>query len=264
MIPANESTIRFAAFLTVLLLMLLWQLLSPRRVAALSGCQRSRLHNLSMSLVNAVALRFLMPVTAVATALWAEAKGYGLLAGVPVAANLLLGILLLDVAIYWQHRWMHIVPLLWRLHRVHHSDTAVDVTTALRFHPAEILLSMAYKIALVFLLGIQPLTVIVFELLLNLLAMFNHSNVNLPFDRSIRRLLVTPDMHRVHHSVHERETNSNYGFFLPLWDRLFGSYVAQPRDGHIDMQLGLNYFRNNEDQKITQLLIQPFKRDEPE
>lgn len=264
MIPANESTIRFAAFIAVLLLMLLWQLMGPRRAANGEGCQKSRLHNLAMALVNAICLRFLLPVTAVAAALWSQQQEFGLLAGLPLWANIFTGVLLLDIAIYWQHRAMHQVPLLWRLHRVHHSDVHVDVTTALRFHPLEMLLSMGYKIVLVGLLGLHPLTVIVFELSLNLLAMFNHSNIAVPADRVIRLMLVTPDMHRVHHSVHPSETNSNYGFFLPIWDRIFDSYVEQPKDGHLEMRLGLNYFRNNDDQQLNQLLIQPFRRDEPD
>lgn len=262
MILANESIIRFAAFLSLLLLMLLWQFFWPRRIAEANGCQGSRLNNLAMSLINAIALRLFVPFTAMATALWASNEGVGLFVELPTWANLALGVLILDMAIYWQHRLMHQVPLLWRLHRVHHSDLMVDVTTALRFHPLEITLSMVYKVSLVAALGIHPLTILVFELLLNLSAMFNHSNIRLACDSWLRFLLVTPDMHRVHHSTYKQETNSNYGFFLPVWDHLFGSYVKQPRGGHRKMQLGLNYFRSKNDQQVTQLLIQPFKRDE--
>ncbi|MFT5063271.1 MAG: sterol desaturase/sphingolipid hydroxylase (fatty acid hydroxylase superfamily) [Gammaproteobacteria bacterium] len=261
MIPVNESTIRLAAFLGVLLLMLGWQLLADRKPVETENYWPSRLNNLGLAVVNVACLRLLVPLSAVAAAEWSMAQELGLFASSEAWTNLALGVILLDMAIYWQHRLMHRIPLLWRLHRVHHCDTAVDVTTALRFHPLEMLLSMAYKLLLVLALGLHPFTVIVFELLLNLSAMFNHSNIRLPLDRWVRVLLVTPDMHRVHHSVYTEETNSNYGFFLPLWDRIFKSYIAQPRDGHLEMRLGLNYFRNNDSQRLGPLLTQPFKRE---
>ncbi|MDQ6986571.1 MAG: sterol desaturase family protein, partial [Mariprofundaceae bacterium] len=180
-------------------------------------------------------------------------------------ALVVVSVLLLDLLIYAQHVLFHAVPVLWRLHKVHHADQEIDVSTGLRFHPIEILLSMLIKMAAVALIGAPVAAVFLFEIILNGMAMFNHSNVRLPLklDIWLRRLLVTPDMHRVHHSVHQRETNSNYGFNLSIWDRLFGTYVAQPRDGHDDMRIGLPQFQSGRADSLVDLLKIPFKSDSP-
>jgi sterol desaturase/sphingolipid hydroxylase (fatty acid hydroxylase superfamily) len=175
-----------------------------------------------------------------------------------------LTLLLLDLAIYVQHVLTHAVPALWRLHRVHHTDLDLDVTTGVRFHPFEILLSVLYKIALVVALGAHPLAVLIFEVLLNGSSLFNHANVRLPamLERWLRLIWVTPEMHRVHHSVLRRETDSNYGSCLSLWDRLFGTYVAQPQAGHDRMTIGLEAFRTPAEQSLWSLLMQPVRREQ--
>ena len=195
--------------------------------------------------------------------MWAQQHAFGLLHALdwPHALNILLALLLLDLAIYAQHLLMHHVPLLWRLHSMHHSDTEIDVSTGLRFHPLEILLSMALKMALVAAIGAPVLAVLIFEILLNATSLFNHANLRLPagLDRVLRLVVVTPDMHRVHHSWHRDETNSNFGFNLPWWDRLFGTYTAQPRDGHLGMSIGLHDFRHDSEQSLPALLLQPWR-----
>lgn len=218
-----------------------------------------------MSVIDSLALRLLLPVAAVGAAAFAEQRDWGLFNQftLPLAIPVVLTLLALDLLIYWQHRLLHALPWLWRLHRVHHSDLSIDVTTALRFHPLEILLSMLLKMAAVALLGAPPVAVLAFEILLNATAMFNHANLRLPAysDRFLRQFIVTPDMHRVHHSWHQDETNSNFGFNLPWWDHLFGSYRAQPRDGHRAMSIGLKAFRDDKDQGLIALLAQPGRRD---
>lgn len=203
----------------------------------------------------------LVPVAAVGTAFWAQAHGWGLLNAVnlPAWSEIAIAWLALDGAIYWQHRSFHEIRALWPLHRVHHSDTEFDTSSALRFHPAEILLSAAYKSGVALALGAPPLAVLLLETTVNGFALFNHSNLRLPFDALLRKLVVTPDVHRVHHSVHRAETDSNYGSSLLLWDRLFGSYTPQPRDGHERMRIGLEEFRDGPAQKLTALLAQPLR-----
>ena len=263
---AHAAQLRLAAFLGVAGLLALAEWLWPRRGDAMDW--RRRATNLSLVVVGAVLLRLAFPVVAVGAALWAQAQGFGLLHRLQPAPWLgfTAGVLLLDVALYWQHRIFHALPWLWRLHRVHHADIAFDFTTGVRFHPLELLLSMAIKIALVLLLGIPPLAVLVFEALLNAGAMFSHSNLRLPAvpDRWLRRLWVTPDMHRVHHSVHRDETDSNFGFHLSWWDHLFGSYRAQPRDGHLEMQIGLPRWRSRTEQTLRALLLHPFRSERAE
>jgi sterol desaturase/sphingolipid hydroxylase (fatty acid hydroxylase superfamily) len=194
----------------------------------------------------------------------AEARGWGLFNGMeaPFWLAFIASLLLLDLIIYAQHVVFHKIPLLWRLHRMHHTDLDFDVTTALRFHPLEIVLSMLIKLAVVILLGAPAVAVMVFEVILNATAMFNHGNVGLPpwLDQRLRWLLVTPDMHRVHHSVLVEETDSNFGFNLPWWDRLFGTYRDQPREGHTGMTIGLDYFRDEWATRLDRLLLQPFQR----
>lgn len=256
-----ESAIRLGCFLAVLVLMMLWEWRQPRRLLSLPRARRWPA-NLGIVAVDTVILRLVFPVLAVGAAGLAEAKGWGLFHALdaPFGLALVASLLLLDLIIYAQHVLFHKLPLLWRLHRMHHTDLDFNVTTALRFHPLEIVLSMLIKLAVVMLLGTPPLAVLLFEMILNATAMFNHGNARLPerWDRALRWLVVTPDMHRVHHLVRPEETDSNFGFNLPWWDRLFGTYRDQPRDGHTGMTIGLEYFRDRRATTLTGLLLQPF------
>ncbi len=258
----HEPGVRLAAFSGVLVLMLAWELLAPRRALANPRIVRWS-NNLGIVVLNTVLLRLVFPAAAVGVALLAESRGWGLLAmlELPGWLTVLIAVLVLDLAIWAQHVIFHAVPALWRLHRMHHTDTDFDVTTGLRFHPIEILLSMLIKAAVIILLGAPAVAVLIFEVLLNATSMFNHGNVRLParLDRVLRWVVVTPDMHRVHHSWHPEETNSNYGFNLPWWDRLFRTYRAQPRDGHEGMTIGINLFREPGDLRLDRLLLQPFR-----
>ncbi len=265
----QELFVRLGCFLLVLGLLLLGERFFPRRPAPIPQTFR-RLTNLCLVAVAHLSLfivRLLVPVTPVGAALIAEQAGWGLLTWIalfpawPPVLPISLSILLLDLLIYWQHRAFHHIPWLWRLHRVHHSDVAFDVTTGVRFHPLEILLSWFLKILVILLFGIPALAVLLFEILLNATSLFNHSNIALPmdWDRTLRRWIVTPDMHRVHHSVHLHETDSNFGFNVPWWDYAFGSYCAHPRDGHIAMQIGLAPWRDGHDTSLLSLLSQPFR-----
>lgn len=259
----HESWLRLAAFGGVLVLLLAAQDLWPRRRSPMRRGLRWGA-NLPMVVVDVLLVRLLIPFGATGTAIWADVNGVGVLQRLdwPFAAEAVLAFLALDCLIYWQHRVFHQVPLFWRLHRMHHSDVEFDATTALRFHPVEILVSMLIKIGAVLALGAPALAVILFEIALNGTAMFNHANLRLPLslDHVLRWVVVTPDMHRVHHSVHRRETDSNYSNTVAFWDRLFGSYVAQPADGHEAMQIGLHELRAPAQQKLPALLAQPLHR----
>lgn len=262
MILSHEPAIRLAAFAGVLALMLLWEQIAPRRAPQPGNIVR-RLNNLALVVLDTALLRLVFPVLAVGFAADMAERGIGLLnlLALPQWLAVLLAIVALDCAIYWQHRLFHVIPWGWRLHRVHHADPSFDTTTALRFHPLEILISMAFKLGVVALLGAPPLAVLLFEVILNATALFNHGNVGLPpgLERRLRLLMVTPDLHRVHHSVHGDEMNRNFGFNLSLWDRLFGSFAAQPRDGHERMMIGLHDFRAARETWLDRLLLQPFK-----
>ena len=220
-----------------------------------------------MAVLDTVLGRIVAPTGAVGLALFAEERGWGLfnMVALPVWLELLLALFLLDLAIYLQHRLFHYVPVLWRLHRMHHADLDVDVTTGARFHPLEILLSLGIKFLVVVPLGAPPLAVLLFEIALNATSMFNHTNVWLPpaIERLLRWLVVTPDMHRVHHSIIRRETDSNFGFNFPWWDRLFGTYRPRPEAGHEAMTLGTEQFRNSKELRLDRMLTQPF-RDDPD
>jgi sterol desaturase/sphingolipid hydroxylase (fatty acid hydroxylase superfamily) len=259
---ANESLIRITSFLVIFVAMAAWEATAPRRPRKLSRLLRWS-NNLGLVLIDRLLLHLGLPVLAVGFALLAEARGWGLLNAfeVPFALALPVSLLALDLAIYLQHVLFHAVPALWRLHRVHHADLEFDVTTGLRFHPIEILLSMGIKLAVVAALGPPAIAVLVFEVLLNATSMFNHGNVRiaLGLDRILRWIVVTPDMHRVHHSIHANETNSNFGFNLPWWDRLLGTYRAQPRDGHEGMTIGIEQFRTPRELWLDRLLIQPLR-----
>ena len=258
----NEPTIRAGVFLVVLAAMAAWEAAAPRRALGLSRARRWP-SNLGMVAINAVLLRLIFPTAAVGVALIGEQRGWGLLRviAMPAWLQIALTVLLLDLAVYLQHVLAHAVPVFWRLHRMHHADLDFDVTTGVRFHPIEILLSMMLKVAVVMAIGAAPLGVLIFEVLLNATSMFNHGNVRVPaaFDRVLRWLVVTPDMHRVHHSIEPHETNSNFGFNLPWWDRLLGTYRPQPAAGHTAMTIGLDSFRDPAALRLDRMLLQPFE-----
>ena len=258
----HEAALRLAAFVGVFAAVALWEWLAPRRRARFARARRWP-HNLALLVLDALAVRVLAPGAAIAIALAGEAHGWGLLNAValPAWAEVLIAVVLLDLAIYFQHVVFHAVPALWRLHRVHHADPDFDVTTGTRFHPLEILLSLGIKCAAVTAIGAPAVAVLLFEVLLNATAMFNHANARLPAgaDRWLRWLVVTPDMHRVHHSALASETNSNFGFNLALWDRLFGTYRAQPEAGHAGMTIGLEQFRDPAEARLDRMLTQPFR-----
>lgn len=256
----SEPVIRLAAFGLVLVGLVGWEFLHPKRPRAIT--RRSRWPaNLTLVMLNTLLVRVFFPLGAAGIALWAERKDVGLfnLVEAPPWLALAVSLLALDLTIYAQHVAFHRAPLLWRLHRVHHADLDVDVTTGVRFHPVEIILSMAIKAALVVALGAPALAVIVFEIVLNATSMFNHANVGMPqgLERALRRILVTPDMHRIHHSVRREETDSNFGFNLSWWDRLFRTYRAQPRDGQETMTLGLPQFRDPAVLRLVRMLLLP-------
>ncbi len=257
-----EIPIRLAAFAGVLAVMAAWELLAPRRHQAVERPLRWS-SNLGLVVLDTVLVRILVPTTAVAIALLAEERGWGLFHSFlpPSWLAVLVCVIVLDLAIYLQHVLFHAVPALWRLHRMHHADLAFDVTTGVRFHPIEILLSMLIKLAVVAALGAPALAVLLFEMLLNATSMFSHGNVRVPerLDRMLRWIVVTPDMHRVHHSVEAAETNSNFGFNLPWWDRMFGTYRAQPRAGHDAMVIGIAQFRDRSELRLDRMLLQPFR-----
>jgi sterol desaturase/sphingolipid hydroxylase (fatty acid hydroxylase superfamily) len=259
---AHEPLIRLGVFAGVLALVAGWELLAPRRPQAVGRSLRWP-NNLGIVVLDTLLLRLVFPTAAVGFALLAEGRSWGLLNAVAVPGWLAVvtSVLILDFAIYLQHVLFHAVPALWRLHRMHHADLEFDVTTGLRFHPLEILLSMGIKLAVVAALGPPAVAVLIFEVLLNSTSMFNHGNVWIPagLDRVLRWIVVTPDMHRVHHSMLPHETNSNFGFNLPWWDRLLGTYRAQPGAGHEAMTLGIEQFRSPRDLWLDRLLIQPFR-----
>ncbi len=243
----HETTIRLGFFFGVFLVMAGLEIIRPRRELHTSKLRRWG-SNLGITLLNTVTLRLLFPAAAVGVAMFAQVHELGLFNTVALPGPLvvMLSVVILDLTIYCQHVLMHKIPILWRLHRMHHVDLDFDVTTGARFHPVEIILSMLIKFIAILLLGAPALAVLIFEVVLNATAMFNHSNVrlNLGLDKVLRLLVVTPDMHRVHHSVIRRETDSNFGFNLPWWDRLFGTYRPQPEAGHTAMRIGLEDIRS--------------------
>jgi len=261
-ILSHEPLLRLLPFAGVFALMAMAEALHPRRSRSQTRWRRWP-SNLGIVLLDTLLLRLVFPTAAVGVALAVEARGGGLLPwlGLSGPAAVVLAILLLDLVIYLQHRLFHAVPLLWRLHRMHHADLDFDVTTGLRFHPLEILTSMLIKLAAVVVLGAPAVAVLLFEILLNATSLFNHANLRLPtrLDRLLRRVLVTPDMHRVHHSVVPQETNSNFGFSLAVWDRLFGTYRAQPAAGHAGMTIGLAEFRDPRELRLDRMLVQPLR-----
>ena len=264
---AAEPIIRLTRFAGVFLLMALWEFLTPRRPQTITRRLRWP-NNLGLVVLDTLVVRLLFPFAAVGLAFLAQTKGWGLLniIGLPAWVAVPVAVLLLDLVIYGQHVVIHAVPVLWRLHRMHHADLECDVTTGLRFHPGEIVLSMVIKFAAVLVLGAMPLAVLIFEVLLNATSLFNHGNVRLPLwlDRMLRAIVVTPEMHRVHHSIDRRETDSNFGFNLPWWDRLFGTYRAQPALGHSHMIIGIDQFRDQRELWLHRMLWQPLRSNTPQ
>ncbi|MDI1245019.1 MAG: sterol desaturase family protein [Rhodoferax sp.] len=260
---AHEVAIRLGFFVAVFALVALWELAAPQRALTTSKAMRWA-SNLGLVVLNTVLLRLLFPLAAVGMAAFSAANGWGLLNHfqVPLWLAVPLAVMALDLVIWLQHVMVHAVPLLWRLHRVHHADPDYDLTTGARFHPLEIVLSMLIKMATIAVLGPPLLAVVIFEVVLNAAAMFNHGNIRLPagVDRVLRWVIVTPDMHRVHHSVEQDETNSNFGFNLPWWDRLFGTYREQPRAGQLGMTIGLHGHTDpREVARLDGMLLMPFR-----
>lgn len=262
-ILTKEPVVRLSAFLGVLVIMSAWEVLAPRRKRVLPRLKRWP-SNIGIVVVDSFAVRLLAPLVAVGIARFTEARQIGFLhlVEMPVWAEMAIAIVFLDLIIYLQHVLFHAVPRLWSLHHVHHADLDIDVTTGLRFHPIEILISLVIKAGAIFILGPTAVAVLIFEVILNASAMFNHSNARLPLflDRVLRVGIVTPDMHRVHHSVVVKETNSNFGFFLSFWDRVFGTYVPQPRAGHEGMTIGLVDHQTPRTASLLWMLLAPFRQ----
>lgn len=263
----TEPLWRLAAFLSVFAAMAVLELWHPRlERPELQKALKARrwLTNLSILVLSSLSLRLIFPVAATGAALWAGARGYGLLPALsipPLVAGVI-AFVVLDFAIWLEHVAFHKVPLFWRMHRVHHADPGVDLTTALRFHPLEIIVSMAWKIAIIVALGAPAVAVLLFEIVLNAAAMFNHANLRLPprLDRALRPLIVTPDMHRIHHSTERSETDSNYGFNLAIWDRLFSTYTDRPRRGDEAIETGLTDYGRSAPTRLLWSLLLPFRR----
>jgi sterol desaturase/sphingolipid hydroxylase (fatty acid hydroxylase superfamily) len=258
---ASEQQLRLGFFFGILAVMAVWEVAAPRRRLTTPKFLRW-ISNLGITFLNTAIIRWTFPVLAIQAAVIAESRGWGVfnLTHMPVAVEGIISIIFLDFIIYIQHVLFHVLPLLWRMHKMHHYDLDIDVTTGSRFHPLEIAISMIIKLAVIFLIGAPAWSVLVFEILLNGMAMFNHANAYIPvgIDRVLRLFVVTPDMHRVHHSVIIKETNSNYGFNLPWWDRLFGTYRAQPEKGHAGMTIGLANFRDPKKNTLPWMLVIPF------
>jgi len=258
----HETSIRLVFFCGVFAIIALWELVAPRRKLT-TGKGARWFANLAMVVLDTAIVRLLFPTLPVGIALLAGQRGWGILntTDIPFSVKVIAGVVVLDFIIYLQHVLFHNLPVLWRIHRMHHTDLDLDVSSGNRFHPLEIILSLGIKLGAIILTGTPALAVLAFEIILNATSMFNHGNITIPqpLDRWLRQLLVTPDMHRVHHSVIPRETNSNYGFNLPWWDRLCGTYRDQPQEGHVGMTIGLKEFRDPRSLTFSRLLILPFK-----
>ena len=259
----NADQLRLGIFIGILIIMALLEFLLPRRNVDANRKLRWT-SNIGIVILDSILVRILLPTTTIAVALFVENSNYGFfnLFSLPNVLSIAVSVLLLDVLIYIQHVIFHKIHWLWRFHRMHHSDTHIDVTTGIRFHPIEIVLSLLIKFAAILVFGIPAVAIVIFEIILNATAMITHSNLNLPtgLDKLLRWVFVTPDMHRIHHSVHRDETDSNYGFNLSIWDRLFGTYINEPRDTHEKMLIGIDQFRKQREQIIDKLLTQPFRK----
>ncbi|MBA3603961.1 MAG: sterol desaturase family protein [Parachlamydiaceae bacterium] len=254
--------LRIAFFLGIFLLIALCEFFFPKRAKANVPQKTRWISNLSIVIIDNFFMRLILPLFAIEMAFLAENWKWGIFNRyeIPYALNLILTIIILDLIIYLQHVMFHVVPFFWRAHRMHHADLDFDVTTGIRFHPIEVIISMGIKIGVVALIGATPIGVLIFEILLNATSMFTHSNLNLPIsvDRVLRSIIVTPDMHRVHHSIKEHETNRNFGFSFSIWDRLFGTYLNQPSEGHLKMTIGIKDFRHPKYLRLDWLLLIPF------
>jgi sterol desaturase/sphingolipid hydroxylase (fatty acid hydroxylase superfamily) len=261
---AEESLIRLGSFAGIFLLMALWEIAAPRRNHAAQRPVRWA-SNLGVIILDTLLIRLLVPTAVVGVAIQAETAHWGLLGLVawPLWVKVAISVVVLDLAIYLQHVIFHAIPALWRVHRMHHADLHIDVSTGVRFHPVEMILSLGVKMIVVAGLGAPPIAVLVFEILLNATSMFSHSNVRLPdrLDRVVRWIVVTPDMHRVHHSIEAAETNSNFGFNFSLWDRMFGTYRSAPAAGQLGMIVGVEQFREPRELWLDRMLTQPFRED---
>jgi sterol desaturase/sphingolipid hydroxylase (fatty acid hydroxylase superfamily) len=262
LIADTESSVRLAIFLCVFLVLAVAELRYPRRALAYSKLQRW-LSNIGISVLNTYLVRILLPVAGVSAALLAQEQQWGILNQIQLVPwlGILIFVAVFDLTIYWQHRLFHVVPLLWRFHRMHHTDMDYDLTTGNRFHPISILISSAIKLSLVLLMGPSPISVLIAEVLLNVTSMFNHSNLKLPLkmDSLLRKLIVTPDMHRIHHSTDELEHNHNFGFNFSWWDRLFNSYLDQASEAQEKLDIGIAGMQDKESLGIFAMLLQPFK-----
>ncbi len=260
--PTIEMALRLGCTVLVFAMLAAWELFAPRRQLAVGRLKRWP-SNIGVLVVDALLVRLLIPAAAVGAAIYAAGNGLGLFNWLQLRLSVgaILGFLILDFVIWAQHWAFHHVPLLWRLHRMHHADLDIDVTTGVRFHPIEILISLAIKIAVIVAFGIPPVGVFVFEVMLNATSMFNHSNARMPhwLDRVLRLIVVTPDMHRVHHSIVREETDSNFGFNLPWWDWMFGTYRREPQAGHDRMTIGIPQFRDPQELRLDKMLTQPFR-----
>jgi len=256
-----ESYIRLGSFLGIFALLTAWEISSPKR--ELLQLRRFRwFGNIGLIVISSVLIRFLIPTAAVGVALHVEQDQVGFLNhyDMPFFVQFFIAFVLMDLAIYFQHVIFHALPMFWRFHRVHHSDLDCDITTGIRFHPFEMIISILFKFLVIISIGAPVLAVVVFEVVLNAASMFTHSNIKIPqsIERMVRLILVTPDMHRIHHSINENETNSNFGFFISTWDRIFGTYIKEPALGHENMQIGLQGFREPKWQNLRWLIYLPF------
>ena len=259
----HEPFIRLAFFAGIFALVAIAEVFAPRRKLVVSK-QKRWINNILLSIINTIVLRLVFPLLPVGVALFYTEKGWGIFNFIhlPLWLAVIGGVVLLDLTIYFQHKMFHLVPVFWRLHKVHHIDQDIDVTTGLRFHPLEMILSMIIKMTAIAAIGAPAVSVVIFEILLNGTTMFNHGNLYIPLaaDSIIRLLIVTPDMHRVHHSVIVKETNSNYGFNFSWWDRLFGTYRPQPENDHLQMKIGLNGYHEPKFLQLMPMLLVPFGR----
>lgn len=257
---AHESAVRFGFFLGTFVLMALWEIVAPLRAAATAKAVRWPNH-LVLATLNIVLVRILFPLAAVALAVYVNELGIGLfnMLPVPYAVAFVASLLALDLAIYLFHLLFHSVPVLWRVHRIHHADLDIDVSTGVRFHPIQMMLSVIVKSVIILILGPPALSVLAFEALSHAITLFNHGNVRIPrsLDRVLRWFVVTPDMHRIHHSIHADETDSNFGFVLPWWDRVFGTYRTEPAEGQARMVVGIESFRRDRDLWLDRLVLNP-------
>ena len=257
----TEPLIRLGFFFGILVIMFLWEMAAPRRPLSTSKITRW-ISNLGMVMIDSITVRLIFPAALTGVTILAQQRGWGLFNQLELSdvSKIIFSVLILDLAIYLQHVMFHSAPLLWRLHMVHHSDMDIDVTTGVRFHPIEIMLSLGIKMMAVILIGAPPASVLIFEIILNGTSMFNHGNVRYYqwIESFLRLLVVTPEMHRVHHSTIRWETNSNLGFNFPWWDRLFGTYRDQPAKGHLEMTIGLDQYKEPQKLTLPWLIVLPF------